>query len=100
MAHGKRKLIGPAAVSVLAAASLAAASTAGADVVCTENCVVEPPGFNAPGLENAFVKLAHKDFPGNTSDAFLQKVDTQNAFVKLAQKDFPGNTGNVFIKKG
>ncbi len=100
MAHGKKKLIGPAAVSVLAAASLAAASTAGADTVCLENCVIEPPSFNAPGLENAFLKLAEKQFPGNTSAAFLQKVDTQNAFVKLAEKDFPGNTENVFLKQG
>lgn len=91
MTKTSKRLIGPAAVSVLAAASLAGASAAAAgDEVCLE-C---EPQFNAPGLNVAFFKLASNDFPGATSGVFECCIlkDGQNALVKLAELGFPGNT--------
>jgi hypothetical protein len=99
MEKPRKRLLGPAAISILAAASVVGVQPAVADDVCLLDCVVEPPSYNAPGLDTAFFKLAEKQFPGATAGAFLQKVDTQNAFVKLAQKGFPGNTAAVFLKQ-
>jgi len=63
-----------------------------------EDCLeCPPPTFGPPGLNNAFLKLAEKGFPGNTEQAML-KWRGRNAFNKLAEKGFPGNTENVFFK--
>ncbi len=96
MAKKSRRLIGPAAISVLAAASLAGAPTAAADDVCLE-C---EPQFNVPGLNTAFVKLAENEFPGATGGVFeccIIKI-APTALEKLTELQFPGNTESLFIK--
>ncbi|HLM35672.1 MAG TPA: hypothetical protein VK278_07840 [Gaiellaceae bacterium] len=93
-----RLLLGPAAVSVLAAASLAGAPAAAADDVCLE-C---EPQFNVPGLNTAFVKLEFNEFPGATGGVFeccIMKIHEQPAIVKLAELKFPGNTEFIFFKE-
>ncbi len=93
MAEKPRRLVGPAAVSVLAAASLAGAPAASADEVC-----LQCPD-RSTGLALAFEKLADKAFPGVTFDVLLSKAGTETAFAKLAEKGFPGLTADVFFKQ-
>ena len=92
-----RLVLGPAAVSVLAAASLAGAPAAAADDVCLE-C---EPRFDAPGLNTAFFKLTLNEFPGATGGVFeccIIKVRESEALVKLIELKFPGNTEFIFVK--
>lgn len=92
MRSRKRRIVGPAAVSAVALASLAGAPSAGAQIIC-EVC---PP---ETGLGTAFGKLAFLKFPGETEEAFL-KVGSQYAFSKLEMLGFPGLTEGIFDKFG
>lgn len=93
MRSRKRRIVGPAAVSAVALASLAGAPNAGAQIICDVVCVPET------GLGTAFGKLAFLKFPGETEEAFL-KVGSQYAFNKLEMLGFPGLTEGIFDKFG
>jgi len=99
MAKKSRRLIGPAAVSVLAAASLAGAPAAAAD----DGCLQCEPQFDVPGLNTAFIKLVNNEFPGTTGGVFecciIKVHEEPPALVELAELGFPGATKDVFLKE-
>lgn len=82
MNRPRKRMLGAAAISVLAAASLAGIpSSASADEVCI-NCVA-PPSALHPGLANAALKLAGKDFPGKTDQVFYKFATDPSDYIKI-----------------